>query len=57
MRSGQQDYLDKGVNSAEGKFGFDKDHKYDKYEEKGTDMARKQFEKGTGKHVPEKFSN
>ena len=48
---------DKGVNAVEQKMGFDKDGKYDKYEEKGTDMARGQFEKTTGKNIPDKFSN
>jgi len=55
--AGNQDYGDKGVNAVEKKFGFDKDGKYDKYEEKGTDAARGQFEKMSGKNVPDKFSN
>ena len=48
--------LDKGINSVQAKFGMDKTGKYDKYEEKASDMARGQFEKGTGKHVPAKVS-
>jgi hypothetical protein len=42
---------------VEKQFGFDKDGKYDKYEEKATDFARGQYEKSSGKKVPEKFSN
>ena len=57
LNSGQQDMGDKGINAVEQKMGFDKDGKYDKYEEKGSDMARGQFEKATGKNVPDKFSN
>jgi hypothetical protein len=30
---------------------MDKDHKYDKYEEKATDFARGQYEKSSGKPV------
>ena len=48
---------DKGINAVEQKMGFDKDGKYDKYEEKGSDMARGQFEKATGKNIPDKMSN
>lgn len=46
--------VDKGINSIEAKFGFDKDGKYDKYEEKATDFARGQYEKKSGKNVPDK---
>ena len=49
-----QDYGDKGINAAEQKFGFDKDHKYDKYEEKGSDALREQIEKKSGKNIPAK---
>merc|ERR1712072_386508 len=52
--AGQQDMVDKGINSVQAKFGIDKD---DKYEEKATDMARSKFETGTGKKVPSKVSN
>ena len=53
-QQGSQDYLDKCINSVEGKYGFDKDGKYDKYEEKGTDALRNKFEQSTGKNVPDK---
>jgi hypothetical protein len=55
--SQKQDYGDKAINAIEDKLGFDKDHKYDKYEEKGSDFVRDQFEKKSGKNVPDKFSN
>ena len=45
---------DKAINSAEAKFGFDKDGKYDKYEEKGSDALRTQVEKRSGKDIPDK---
>merc|ERR1711964_514648 len=51
---GGQDYVDKGINSVQDKLGMDKDHKYDKYEEKATDLARGQYEKSTGKKVSSK---
>ncbi|KPI38711.1 uncharacterized protein AB675_5891 [Cyphellophora attinorum] len=50
-QQGGQDYLDKGVNAVQDKLGMDKDHKYDKYEEKATDFARGQYEKSSGKPV------
>lgn len=46
--------LDKGINAVQDKLGMDKNHKYDKYEEKASDMARGQFEKSSGKKVPGK---
>ncbi|KAJ5572415.1 hypothetical protein N7450_009399 [Penicillium hetheringtonii] len=59
--AGQEDYLDKGLDALESKFGGGKvDPHSDKMRqtnEKITDGAREQFEKSTGKHVPEKFSN
>ncbi|CAF9935128.1 MAG: hypothetical protein ALECFALPRED_006310 [Alectoria fallacina] len=56
---GQEDYLDKGLDAVEKKFG---QGKIDPQKERGvnekiTDKARGMFEKATGKHVPEKFSN
>lgn len=56
---GQEDYLDKALDAAEKKFG---QGKVDPQKERGvnekiTDGARGFFEKATGKHVPEKFSN
>ncbi|KAJ5396420.1 hypothetical protein N7509_004533 [Penicillium cosmopolitanum] len=57
--AGQEDYLDKALDSAERKFGGGKvdPAKMRSTNEKITDGAREQFEKATGKHVPEKFSN
>ena len=52
--AGGQDYGDKGINAAEKQFGFDKDGKYDKYEEKGSDALREQIEKKSGKDIPSK---
>ncbi|KAK0517339.1 hypothetical protein JMJ35_000494 [Cladonia borealis] len=58
--SGQQeDYLDKGLDTLERKFG---QGKVDPAKERGvnekvTDQARGTFEKMTGKHIPDKFSN
>jgi hypothetical protein len=49
-----QDYGDKAINSIQAKFGIDKDGKYNKYEEKGSDMLRGQFEKSSGKNIPDK---
>lgn len=49
-----QDYLDKGVNMVQDKLGMDKNHKYDKYEEKATDYARGQYEKSSGSKVSDK---
>ncbi|KAJ5884739.1 hypothetical protein N7495_009249 [Penicillium taxi] len=53
-QSGQEDYLDKALDFAEKKTGhsFGRDTN-----EKITDGAREQFEKFSGKKVPEKFSN
>ncbi|KAJ5593925.1 uncharacterized protein N7459_000133 [Penicillium hispanicum] len=55
----QQDYLDKGLEAVEKKFGGGKidPAKMRSTNEKITDGAREQFEKATGKKVPEKFSN
>ncbi|KAJ5377130.1 uncharacterized protein N7496_004539 [Penicillium cataractarum] len=57
--AGNEDYLDKALDSAERKFGGGKvdPEKMRSTNEKITDGAREQFEKLTGKHVPEKFSN
>ncbi|KAI9926016.1 hypothetical protein ASPWEDRAFT_107397 [Aspergillus wentii DTO 134E9] len=57
--SGQKDYLDKALDAAERKFGGGKvdPEKMRGTNEKITDGAREQFEKFTGKKVPEKFSN
>lgn len=56
---GQEDYLDKGVDFAEKKFGQGKidPQKERGMNEKVTDGARGMFEKVTGKHIPDKFSN
>ncbi|CAK49045.1 hypothetical protein CBS63078_6065 [Aspergillus niger] len=56
---GQEDYLDKGLDSVEQKFGGGKidPQKMRSTNEKITDTARNQFESATGKKVPEKFSN
>ncbi|MCJ1485602.1 hypothetical protein MMC06_005777 [Schaereria dolodes] len=56
---GQEDYLDKGVDAAEKKFGGGKidPQKERGVNEKVTDQARGMFEKVTGKNVPDKFSN
>ncbi|KAH8692647.1 hypothetical protein BGW36DRAFT_430402 [Talaromyces proteolyticus] len=55
----QEDYLDKGLDAAEKKFGQGKvdPTKMRDTNEKITDTARSLFEKATGKHIPEKFSN
>ncbi|KAF2234751.1 hypothetical protein EV356DRAFT_143449 [Viridothelium virens] len=52
----KEDYADKGLDSVENKFGVDS-AKYRSTNEKITDAARGQFEKSTGKDVPDKFSN
>ncbi|EED19433.1 conserved hypothetical protein [Talaromyces stipitatus ATCC 10500] len=54
-----EDYLDKGLDFAEKKYGQGKIDpvKMRDTNEKITDGARNLFEKVTGKHVPEKFSN
>ncbi|KAL9129160.1 MAG: hypothetical protein Q9175_007370 [Cornicularia normoerica] len=56
---GQEDYLDKGLDAAEKKFGQGKidPQKQRGMNEKVTDKARGMFEKATGKHVPDKVSN
>ncbi|OJJ66343.1 hypothetical protein ASPBRDRAFT_79224 [Aspergillus brasiliensis CBS 101740] len=55
----QEDYLDKGLDSVETKFGGGKidPQKMRSTNEKITDTARTKFEGATGKNVPEKFSN
>jgi len=51
---GSEDYGDKGVDFIEQKTG----HKLSREQnEKITDGAREQFEKSTGKNIPDKFSN
>ncbi|KAJ5481267.1 hypothetical protein N7475_000079 [Penicillium sp. IBT 31633x] len=56
---GQEDYVDKGLDSVEKKFGGGKVDpvKMRSTNEKITDAGRGQFEKSTGKHVPAKISN
>ncbi|MCJ1326074.1 hypothetical protein MMC10_002738 [Thelotrema lepadinum] len=56
---GQEDYLDKGLDGVETKFGGGKidPAKQRGMNEKITDFARDKFEKSTGKDVPDKFSN
>jgi len=56
---GGEDYGDKGLDAIEKKFGEGKvdPNKMRSTNEKITDGAREQFEKLTGKNVPEKFSN
>ncbi|CAI6338822.1 unnamed protein product [Periconia digitata] len=56
----KRDYLDKGLDAAEKKWGGEWGQDTEKHRalnEKITDGARNAFEKATGKHVPEKFSN
>jgi hypothetical protein len=55
----QEDYLDKGLDAVEKKFGQGKvdPGKERSVNEKITDGARNMFEKATGKDVPSKFSN
>ncbi|KAJ5119212.1 hypothetical protein N7448_010918 [Penicillium atrosanguineum] len=57
--SGQEDYADKGLDSAESKLSGGKvdPAKMRSTNEKITDTGRDQFEKATGKNVPDKFSN
>ncbi|RMD44771.1 hypothetical protein DV735_g432, partial [Chaetothyriales sp. CBS 134920] len=43
--SGQSSFIAKGVNAVEDRLGFDKDHKYDQYEQKGIDLLQKQLKK------------
>ncbi|KAF2197303.1 hypothetical protein GQ43DRAFT_475562 [Delitschia confertaspora ATCC 74209] len=55
-----EDYLDKGLDAAEKKYGGSMGQDTQKnrnVNEKITDGARGMFEKATGKHVPDKFSN
>ncbi|KAF2794973.1 hypothetical protein K505DRAFT_324367, partial [Melanomma pulvis-pyrius CBS 109.77] len=57
---GNKDYLDKGLDAVEKKFGGSagaNPDKHRKINEKITDGARGLFEKFTGKKVPAKFSN
>ncbi|ROT38426.1 hypothetical protein SODALDRAFT_332995 [Sodiomyces alkalinus F11] len=54
-QSGQkEDYGDKAFSAASQKTGQNIDRDT---QEKMTDTGRDMFEKGTGKNVPEKFSN
>ncbi|KAF2444034.1 hypothetical protein P171DRAFT_361113, partial [Karstenula rhodostoma CBS 690.94] len=58
--AGNKDYLDKGLDAAEKKFGGSMGANPDKnrgVNEKITDGARNMFEKATGKNVPDKVSN
>ncbi|KAF1843642.1 uncharacterized protein K460DRAFT_261089, partial [Cucurbitaria berberidis CBS 394.84] len=55
-----EDYLDKGLDTAEKKFGGAQGQNTEKnrgVNEKITDSARGAFEKATGKNVPDKVSN
>ncbi|KAF1352194.1 hypothetical protein BDV97DRAFT_329329 [Delphinella strobiligena] len=52
----QEDYVDKGLDAAEKKYGKDP-AAMRSTNEKITDKARGLFEKATGKHVPDKVSN
>jgi len=55
-----EDYLDKGLDAAEKKWGGSAGQDTEKnrgVNEKITDGARNLFEKATGKDVPDKFSN
>ncbi|KAK3207453.1 hypothetical protein GRF29_103g1022391 [Pseudopithomyces chartarum] len=56
----KEDYLDKGLDAAEKKFGgsWGQDTQKNRgVNEKITDGARNMFEKATGKNVPDKISN
>ncbi|KAL8786300.1 MAG: hypothetical protein Q9195_008260 [Heterodermia aff. obscurata] len=55
----QEDYLDKGLDAVEKKFGQGKidPAKERSLNEKITDKATGLFEKATGKDVPDKISN
>lgn len=59
--SGQnEDYLDKGLDSVEKKYGGSWGQNTEKNRatnEKITDTIRDKFESTTGKNVPDKFSN
>ncbi|KAJ7200159.1 hypothetical protein GGX14DRAFT_660675 [Mycena pura] len=52
--SGQEDYVDKGLDALERKEGIPDNRATN---EKITDGARNLFEKATGRDVPSKFSN
>lgn len=55
-----RDYMDKGLDAVEKKFGgerFSDPSKNRAMNEKITDFVRKMFEKVTGKKMPAKFSN
>ncbi|KAI9694283.1 MAG: hypothetical protein M1820_009042 [Bogoriella megaspora] len=52
-----EDYADKGLDSVEKKAGVTDTSKLRSANEKITDTARTQFEKLTGKDVPDKVSN
>ncbi|MCJ1256708.1 hypothetical protein MMC24_004532 [Lignoscripta atroalba] len=56
---GSEDYVDKGLDAAEKKFGGGKvdPAKQRGMNEKITDKATGMFEKATGKDVPDKVSN
>ncbi|KAJ7033707.1 hypothetical protein C8F04DRAFT_1395886 [Mycena alexandri] len=56
MNGGGEDYLDKGLDFGEKKFGGGKELGRGT-NEKITDAVRSGFEKVTGKDVPSKFSN
>ncbi|XP_014551758.1 hypothetical protein COCVIDRAFT_30751 [Bipolaris victoriae FI3] len=56
----KEDYLDKGLDAVEKKYGgasTEDTQRYRSVNEKITDGARNMFEKATGKDVPDKFSN
>ncbi|KAL1800724.1 hypothetical protein ACET3X_001066 [Alternaria dauci] len=56
----REDYLDKGLDAAEKKYGGAAGQNTEKnrgVNEKITDGARNMFEKATGKDVPDKVSN
>ncbi|KAL5121123.1 hypothetical protein ACEQ8H_000974 [Pleosporales sp. CAS-2024a] len=58
--AGQEDYLDKGLDAVEKKYGGSMGQDTQKnrgVNEKITDGARNMFEKATGKNVPSKLSN
>ncbi|KAJ5909431.1 hypothetical protein N7504_004074 [Penicillium tannophilum] len=57
--AGNEDYLDKGLDSVEKKYGGGKvdPAKMRSTNEKITDTAREKFEGATGKNIPDKFSN
>lgn len=61
VNTGNEDYLDKGLDAVEkkfgGQYGLGDPAKSRSVNEKITDGARNLFEKATGKNVPEKFSN